>query len=255
MRFFAVFVSDRRVRPRPWRPSARSPRSRGRDDVRVRVRMGLHTGEAALAGDEYVGIDVHRVARIAAAGHGGQVLLSGATRAWPRLTSRPGSASATSASTGSRTFAPGAHPPARRGGLPDRLPADAHDRRHPNNLPIQLTSFVGRDASGREARRLLRHAAPDADRSGRDRQDAASLSSSPPTSSSDSRTASTSWRSRRSATRSSCRPRSSALFDSSNDRRGPAARPAASTTSATARAARPRQLRAGHRRGPGGRRV
>ena len=43
--------------------------------------MGLHTGEGRLGGDNYVGIDVHRAARIAAAGHGGQVLLSDPTRA------------------------------------------------------------------------------------------------------------------------------------------------------------------------------
>lgn len=51
------------------------------DGVSVRVRMGLHTGTGRLGGDSYVGIDVHRAARIAAAGHGGQVLLSDATRA------------------------------------------------------------------------------------------------------------------------------------------------------------------------------
>ena len=49
-------------------------------DEPVRVRMGLHSGEGTLSGDSYVGIDVHRVARIANAGHGGQVLLSAATR-------------------------------------------------------------------------------------------------------------------------------------------------------------------------------
>jgi hypothetical protein len=43
--------------------------------------MGLHTGEALLTGDGFVGEDVHLGARIAAAGHGGQVLLSAATRA------------------------------------------------------------------------------------------------------------------------------------------------------------------------------
>jgi predicted ATPase/class 3 adenylate cyclase len=47
---------------------------------RVRVRMGLHTGTPSLVDGDYVGIDVHRAARIAAAGHGGQVLLSKATR-------------------------------------------------------------------------------------------------------------------------------------------------------------------------------
>ena len=42
--------------------------------------MGLHTGEPLVTEDGYVGIDVHRAARIAAAGHGGQVLVSHSTR-------------------------------------------------------------------------------------------------------------------------------------------------------------------------------
>src|SRR5262245_7006923 len=51
------------------------------EGVGLRVRMGLHTGEPERAGPNYVGMDVHRAARIMSAGHGGQVLLSGATRA------------------------------------------------------------------------------------------------------------------------------------------------------------------------------
>ena len=46
----------------------------------VRVRMGLHTGEPRVGEQRYVGIGVHRAARIGAAGHGGQVLLSSTTR-------------------------------------------------------------------------------------------------------------------------------------------------------------------------------
>jgi predicted ATPase/class 3 adenylate cyclase len=46
----------------------------------VRVRMGLHTGEPTRLYERYVGIDVHRGARVAAGGHGGQVLLSQTTR-------------------------------------------------------------------------------------------------------------------------------------------------------------------------------
>jgi predicted ATPase len=46
----------------------------------VRVRMGLHTGEPNLTNEGYVGIDVSRAARIAAAGHGGQILVSQSTR-------------------------------------------------------------------------------------------------------------------------------------------------------------------------------
>jgi DNA-binding NarL/FixJ family response regulator/class 3 adenylate cyclase len=45
----------------------------------VRVRIGIHTGEPAIEDDDYVGLDVHWVARLCAAGHGGQVLLSQAT--------------------------------------------------------------------------------------------------------------------------------------------------------------------------------
>ena len=46
----------------------------------VLVRMGIHTGEPILANEGYVGVDVHRAARVCAAGHGGQVLLTQTTR-------------------------------------------------------------------------------------------------------------------------------------------------------------------------------
>jgi class 3 adenylate cyclase/DNA-binding CsgD family transcriptional regulator len=49
------------------------------DGVEVRVRMGLHTGEAIIASDGYIGLAVHQAARIGDAGHGGQVLLSSTT--------------------------------------------------------------------------------------------------------------------------------------------------------------------------------
>ena len=47
----------------------------------IQVRIGIHTGTPHLGEDGYVGVDVHRAARIAAAGHGGQVLVSAATAA------------------------------------------------------------------------------------------------------------------------------------------------------------------------------
>ena len=50
------------------------------EDAEVRVRMGLHTGEPRVGPERYVGIGVHRAARIGAAGHGGQVLLSWTTK-------------------------------------------------------------------------------------------------------------------------------------------------------------------------------
>jgi predicted ATPase/class 3 adenylate cyclase len=47
----------------------------------IRVRIGLHTGEGIVGGDDYIGMEVNRAARIAATGHGGQVVLSETTRA------------------------------------------------------------------------------------------------------------------------------------------------------------------------------
>ena len=64
----AAVVAQRALAARDWP-----------DGVEVRVRMGLHTGEPAVGGERYVGMGVHRAARIGAAGHGGQVLLSNAT--------------------------------------------------------------------------------------------------------------------------------------------------------------------------------
>ncbi len=50
------------------------------DGVECRVRMGLHLGEPAVGEEGYHGMGVHRGARICAAGHGGQILLSNTTR-------------------------------------------------------------------------------------------------------------------------------------------------------------------------------
>jgi class 3 adenylate cyclase/catechol 2,3-dioxygenase-like lactoylglutathione lyase family enzyme len=51
------------------------------DGAKVRVRMGLHTGEATELDDRYLGVAVHRASRVCEAGHGGQVLLSQSTAA------------------------------------------------------------------------------------------------------------------------------------------------------------------------------
>src|SRR4029453_18827409 len=72
--FYAAFPSARQALAgaQPARdPSAAANRS---------VRMALHTGEPLVVDGQYSGTDVHRAARIAAAGHGGQALLSQATR-------------------------------------------------------------------------------------------------------------------------------------------------------------------------------
>ena len=73
----AAVEAQRAVADEPWP-----------DDRRLLVRMGIHTGEASLGGDDYVGLDVHRAARISAAAHGGQVLVSASTAAL--LGSSPG---------------------------------------------------------------------------------------------------------------------------------------------------------------------
>jgi DNA-binding SARP family transcriptional activator/class 3 adenylate cyclase len=50
------------------------------DGAELRVRMGIHTGEPVVGSDSYVGLGVHRAARICAAGHGAQILVSQTTR-------------------------------------------------------------------------------------------------------------------------------------------------------------------------------
>jgi predicted ATPase len=53
---------------------------RGLEDGPIRIRVGIHTGEPGLDPPKYVGLDVHMAARVMAAGHGGQVVLTSATR-------------------------------------------------------------------------------------------------------------------------------------------------------------------------------
>ena len=60
------------------------------DGMPVKVRMGLHTGEPAVGEERYLGLGVHRAARVGAAGHGGQVLLSQSTRELLRDDPLPG---------------------------------------------------------------------------------------------------------------------------------------------------------------------
>lgn len=50
------------------------------DDAPIRVRMGIHTGEARIVDDDYVGVALHVAARLCSAGHGGQALLSAPAR-------------------------------------------------------------------------------------------------------------------------------------------------------------------------------
>ncbi len=74
------------------------------DGVELRVRMGIHTGEPIVGHERYVGLGVHRAARICAAGHGGQVLVSKRAVSFCGTTRSTASPSAISGSTSSRTW-------------------------------------------------------------------------------------------------------------------------------------------------------
>jgi predicted ATPase len=118
--------------------------------------MGLHTGEGRLGGGDYLGIDVNRAARIAAAGHGGQVLISDTTRS---LVEHDLPTSVTIRDLGDHRLKDIAHPEHLFDlvieGLPSDFPAPRTLDARPNNLPLQLTSFVGRSDEIAETIRLL----------------------------------------------------------------------------------------------------
>jgi predicted ATPase/class 3 adenylate cyclase len=129
---------------------------RGPQNVTVRVRMGIHTAESNFGETGYVGIDVHRAARICAAGHGGQVLLSQTTYDLLEGNLPKG--------VGWRDL--GEHRlkdlnrPQRLHQLEiSDLPSDFPPLKSldvfPNNLPIQLTSFIGREREMAEIKDLL----------------------------------------------------------------------------------------------------
>jgi predicted ATPase/class 3 adenylate cyclase len=127
-------------------------------DAPIRVRMGMHTGEGRLSGGDYVGLDIHRAARIAAAGHGGQVLLSEATRGLVE----------DDLPEGVRTRDLGRHRlkdfdqaeqinqlviPEVRSDFPPIRTLEV-----PTNLPVRLTSFVGREREVEDITKLLQSA-------------------------------------------------------------------------------------------------
>jgi predicted ATPase len=119
----------------------------------IRVRMGIHTGTPRLTDEGYVGPDVHRAARIAAAGHGGQVLVSASTAALVGAAALHdlGEHRLKDLSAGERIYqlGPGEFP---------RLKT-----LYQTNLPVPATSFLGRttelatvgDLLAREDIRLL----------------------------------------------------------------------------------------------------
>ena len=122
----------------------------------VRARMGLHTGEPLSAETGYIGLDVHRAARICAAGHGGQVLLSGTTR---ELIENDPAEGITLRDLGVHRLKDLAQPQhlfqVVASGLASDFPPLKTLDTLPNNLPRQLTSFVGRGREMAEVKHLL----------------------------------------------------------------------------------------------------
>ena len=141
----AAVEAQRAVLAEPWP-----------DDAPIRVRMGLHSGGAEKTGESFVGLNVNRAARIAAVARGGQVIVSGLTR--DLLADEPvegidlrdlGDHRLKDLTAPVRLFQVVAD------GLPGEFPPLRTLDARPNNLPTQLTTFIGRDAELEEAAELL----------------------------------------------------------------------------------------------------
>lgn len=126
----------------------------------VRVRMGLHTGEGTIGGEDYVGLDVHRAARVADAAHGGQIVVSESTYV---LVLDDLSPDVSFLDLGAHMFKDLKRPERVYQILHPDLPSEFPPLRSlegfPNNLPAQLSSFLGREETLRAA-----HEAVDASR-------------------------------------------------------------------------------------------
>ena len=126
------------------------------DGASLRVRMGLHTGEPVSEAGDYAGLAVHRASRICSVGHGGQILVS-RTVADLAISDLPPGVSLRE--LGTHRLKDLQDPEHLFQVMPPDLPADfpplkSLDAR-PNNLPIQLTSFIGREKEMAEVKRLL----------------------------------------------------------------------------------------------------
>jgi predicted ATPase/class 3 adenylate cyclase len=123
----------------------------------VRVRMGLHTGDVAFVDGEYVGLDVHRAARVAAAAHGGQVLLTETTRS---LVASSLPAGVTVRDLGEHHLRDLERPEHLYQLVLEGLAADFPPIRTASArfdvLPRPLTSFIGREAEVTRLMELLR---------------------------------------------------------------------------------------------------
>ncbi|HXN08194.1 MAG TPA: adenylate/guanylate cyclase domain-containing protein, partial [Candidatus Acidoferrales bacterium] len=122
----------------------------------LRVRMALHTGYADEREHDYFGPTVNRVARLLAIGHGGQMLVSAAAS---DLLQGELPEDASLRSLGGHRLKDLAHPEQVfqlvAAGLPSEFPALRSLDSLPNNLPLQVTSFLGRDEDISEVKKLL----------------------------------------------------------------------------------------------------
>ncbi len=154
--FFVVFPSARQALAAAVAAQRGLAAEPWPDDAPIRVRMGLHTGEAQLAGDSLVGLDINRAARIAAVANGGQIVASDATRALAGSSLPDG---VTLRDLGLHRLRDLSQPERLVQVDADGLPRDFPPLRsldaHPNNLPTQLTTFVGRERELAEAAELL----------------------------------------------------------------------------------------------------
>jgi predicted ATPase/class 3 adenylate cyclase len=122
----------------------------------IRVRMGIHTGEAESRGGDYFGPAVNRTARIMSAGHGSQILLSESTAV---LVSEHLPETARLRDLGEHRLKDLGRPQrvfqVTHPALPTEFPALSTLDRRPNNLPTETSAFVGRDAELRSIRERL----------------------------------------------------------------------------------------------------
>ncbi|MBI3741839.1 MAG: tetratricopeptide repeat protein [Chloroflexi bacterium] len=125
-------------------------------NLQLRVRMALHTGVTEERGDDYVGPVLNRVARLMSAGHGGQILISDATESLVRdrlpmnISLRDmGERRLKDLTRAEHVYQIVA------ADLPSDFPPLKTLDTLPNNLPIQLTSFIGREKEIEEIKRLI----------------------------------------------------------------------------------------------------
>ena len=128
------------------------------DGVTVRVRIGLHTGEPERSTEGYVGLDVHRAARIMSAGHGGQVLLSQVTR---DLVEHSLPEDVSLQDLGEHRLKDLGYPSHLYqlviAGLTASFPPLKTLDSYPHNLPIQPTPFIGREKVVAQVQQHLLH--------------------------------------------------------------------------------------------------